>query len=177
VPEDHGAAAHRPSGLGSVGVIADLPLRPEESRAALLESLAVVTPVPGNQLLLHGLHRGRSGDVLVVAVLAGLTREEALAITTAPGVVGSRRGRLALVLDAPAWTTSSAAGGGGAGGGGAGWHPSMETTEAVSVLMGAGWRVAVLGPRTSIAEAWASLAPGGLIVPGTLAGAGAGGAA
>jgi hypothetical protein len=173
----------------AVPIVGDLPMRPDESRAALLDTLAVVTPLGGDHLALGGLGSRGAGDVLVIAVLAGLTREEALAVTSAPGAAGSRRGRLALVLDVDAWATSGTAHSAGAGhaagadhlGGtghsagtahlgttghpGAGhigrpWHrPTHETSEAVAVLADAGWRVSVVGPETPFTEAWAALVP------------------
>ncbi len=114
---------------------------------ALLEMLAVIHPSRGIDLgggvaALRGASRGQ-----LIAVTGQMSPDQArqLAAThqgTAPA--------MALLLDVPHWTANRPVSGGAEG------EPD-ETKVAAEILIGAGWRVAVVTPRTSLVSAWREL--------------------
>lgn len=123
-----------------------------EAEGPLLDVFATVGATEGRS---PGLHdpavRARLRDGLFVTVLGDLEDGQA------ESVASLRRGHasaLALVLDTSGWAGRSS------------MPADGHVTRSAALLSGAGWRVAVCGPGTDLAEAWRGLARSPLATSG-----------
>ena len=125
-----------------------------EAEGPLLDLFATVSRTDGQDLAVRdSASRARIRDGLLVAVLGDLTLEQA------ESVAALRHGNasaLALVLDTSAWASRSTA------------PDDGRAARVAALLAAAGWRVAVCGAQTDLAEAWRSLARAGVSVGGAL---------
>ena len=123
-----------------------------EAEGPLLDVFATVQLTPGKDLALRDpASRARVRDGLLVTVLGDLGAD------AAEVVAGLRHGNssaLALVLDTSGW------------GGRSTTPDDGRAARSAALLTAGGWRVALCGPRTDLAEAWQALARSGVTAAG-----------
>jgi len=112
-----------------------------EQEDGLLDALAVVEPSANRSLQLAGPVLRSAGEGLTVAVLGGLTVEEAAELVRYRHGAGSV---LAVALDVDSWRSTAARE----------RAPQVDQSGPVAVLRGAGWRVVRLSAGQRLADVW-----------------------
>ncbi len=123
-----------------------------EAEGPLLDLFATVALTEGVEPGVRDpTSRSRIRDGLLVAVLGDLDLDQA------ENIAALRHGHasaLALVLDTSGWATRSTT------------PEDGRCTRVAALLSSAGWRVAVCGPQTDLAQAWRGLATAGITAAG-----------
>ena len=124
-------------------------LRGTDSRAAILDSLAVVSPSGRADFTPSGLGPRALGEGLLVAVLGALTPREAQELARMPQAFGSRRAAVAIIVDTSSWSAV-----------GSRDSDRDAVEDAAALLRSAGWRATVLEPGEDVTVAWNRLGAG-----------------
>jgi uncharacterized protein (DUF58 family) len=123
-----------------------------EAEGPLLDVFATVQTTEGTDLPLRDpASRARVRDGLLVAVLGDLGADAAEAVAA---LRHGNSSALALVLDTSGWAGRSTA------------PDDGRAARSAAMLTAGGWRVALCGPRSDLAESWRALARSGATAAG-----------